>query len=554
MNTIKKVMFTIDTTINPINYPSNLKKIYENNLIAKRKIFLNWLGIISKKYTNNIEWWVLNPPSRDSLRSKLFHNYCLLESIKEYLKIHKKKKTFFVVNKFIFSELSKKINFNIILKRTFFFEIKNSLSNLLNFFKFTIKTLVIFLFIKLFKKDKKIKKPIILIDTFINYYNSKVTNIYGEKFVNKANKKRDVFFVPSFAYVSLFSLSKILFNLSNNKKYIFKDEFISFFDLFDCFTIFLRKKKFKDNFTKLNGWNLTDIVNSEISTMSSFDSIVGGLLNYKFAKGLSKQKVSIKKTINWFENQSLDKGWNFGFRLYHKKCKVIGYQGSSYFPHFFHISPSNYEFNAKVVPSKIIVIGDLYKKVRKEFCSKIKIITGPAIRFNQNSKSYSGKKIYNILFVLSGIKEIDEILLEKAIIVAKILPKEKIFIKSHPILSLSKLKKFGNLPYNIIQSLDSLDGMLKKTHNVISAGPTSAVLECLIYNCNLIIYKVSIYEKILVKQINLPKKLYKVINSDLELEKYIKKHFFKKKKLIKESFKKKLFQPENKKNLNLLLT
>ena len=186
-------MLTIDTTIHPISYPSNLKKIYENNLMTKRKIFLNWLGFISKKNTNNIEWWVLNPASRDFLRSKLFHNYCLLESIKEYLKIYKKKQTSFVVNKFIFNEINKKINLNIILKKNVFFEIKNSLSNLLNFFKFTIKTLVIFLFIKILKKDKKIKDPIILIDTFINYHNSKVTNIYGEKFENKVKKKKMFF-------------------------------------------------------------------------------------------------------------------------------------------------------------------------------------------------------------------------------------------------------------------------------------------------------------------------------------------------------------------------
>jgi hypothetical protein len=298
-------------------------------------------------------------------------------------------------------------------------------------------------------------------------------------------------------------------------------------------------------------------VNSEISTMNSFDSIVGGLLNYKFAKNLSKQKVSIKKTINWFENQSLDKGWNFGFRLYHKKCKVLGYQGSIYFPHFLHISPSNYEFSAKIIPSKIIVIGEKYKKARKEFCSKVKIVTGPAVRFNRHSEINLNKKIYKILFVFSGIKEIDEILLEKAIIAAKRFPKEKIFIKSHPILSITKLKKFKIIPYNIIESVGTLDAMLKKTINVISAGPTSTILECLTYKCNLIIYKISIYEKVLVKKISLPKKFYKIINGNLELEKYIENNIFKKKKLINKNFekiKKKLFQPENKKNLNLLLT
>ena len=51
----------------------------------------------------------------------------------------------------------------------------------------------------------------------------------------------------------------------------------------------------------------------------------GGLVNFKFAKSLHVYKVPVKKVVNWFENQSLDKGWNYGFRFYHKKRYFLVY-------------------------------------------------------------------------------------------------------------------------------------------------------------------------------------------------------------------------------------
>jgi len=428
--------------------------------------------------------------------------------------------------------------------------------NLLYFLKFTIKSILIILTVKIFSKKKEFKNPILLIDTFVNYSDNKITNIYGDNFEKRVNKIKEVFFVPSFAYVGFIRLTKILPILLRSKNYIFKEEFVSFSDFFNCLICFIKRKKFINSFPKLNKWDLSAIINEEISIMNSSDSIVGGLINYRFAKALSKRKINVKKTVNWFENQSPDRGWNSGFRKYHKNCKVFGYQGSSYLPQFEHLSPTNYEFSAKIIPEELLVIGNIYKKIRKEFCSKVKITTGPAIRFNKNFKINNNKKIYNILFVLSGVKDYDEVLLEKAIFIANKIPKQKIFIKSHSILPLSKLRNNKSLPFNILEISGGLADILNKTKNVISAGPTSAILECLIYNCNLVIYKVSFYEEILVKKIKLPKKFYTIINNDLELGKYADKFFIKKNRSTKiffGKFRENLFQKESKKNLDLLL-
>ena len=69
----------MDLNTNLEDYPKRFKMVYEKNLVNLRKIFCIWIGKISRKNFNNIDWWVLNHVSRDSTKSKLYHSFCLLE-------------------------------------------------------------------------------------------------------------------------------------------------------------------------------------------------------------------------------------------------------------------------------------------------------------------------------------------------------------------------------------------------------------------------------------------------------------------------------------------
>ena len=44
-----------------------------------------------------------------------------------------------------------------------------------------------------------------------------------------------------------------------------------------------------------------------------------GILNYRFFKKLELSNLKIRKSINWFENQFKDRGWNLGYRKYFKR-------------------------------------------------------------------------------------------------------------------------------------------------------------------------------------------------------------------------------------------
>lgn len=57
--------------------PHNIKLV--NNIAEElRQNYINYLSEIGKKYENNIDWWVLNFVSRNTLISPLFCNICYL--------------------------------------------------------------------------------------------------------------------------------------------------------------------------------------------------------------------------------------------------------------------------------------------------------------------------------------------------------------------------------------------------------------------------------------------------------------------------------------------
>ena len=86
-----------------------------------------------------------------------------------------------------------------------------------------------------------------------------------------------------------------------------------------------------------------------------------------FFKNIKFSKIRLKKTINWFENQSPDRGWNLGVRKFFPQAQSFGYQGFTYFPQYMCLSPSMGESSSKVVPQTILSIGKRFNSTKKNF-------------------------------------------------------------------------------------------------------------------------------------------------------------------------------------------
>ena len=170
-----------DTTIPVFDYPDNFRKIYDIFYISQRKNFSNWIGKISEDFKSDIDWWSCSVSSRNTYVSKLFHNICILESLK-YLNKKNKFPTKVIVNSLQLKkiiniyfngkkiEFKKEIQWNDWIKKIYFVIIPLTFS------------LAIFLFSKIIK-DKKLKldknNNYILIDSDNNF---KLTHSWVEMF------------------------------------------------------------------------------------------------------------------------------------------------------------------------------------------------------------------------------------------------------------------------------------------------------------------------------------------------------------------------------------
>ena len=69
------------TKLNPNN-----SRLVDNTAEKIRREYVNYLIIIGKDNEKNIDWWVLNFVSRNTLISKLFRDICFLIMLKKRLK------------------------------------------------------------------------------------------------------------------------------------------------------------------------------------------------------------------------------------------------------------------------------------------------------------------------------------------------------------------------------------------------------------------------------------------------------------------------------------
>ena len=546
-----------DIKEHPFKYHHNVKKVYDNEIIRNRKKFTSWIGKISEFYfKQNLNWHISTPASRNPFVSDLYKNICVT---KTFLQLQKKIKNLKIIvyskSHFnLLNSLKKNQNIKIILK-------KNSMDFvfLKNFFKAIFFQIILIFFINLIIKKKKIQEKITIIDFFHieeNFYNNRYyRQISKDKFLN--NKK--VYFIPTFiSGMGLLKTLRIIYKLKDNKNILFKEHFLTYTDLLKSILYYKNLRKFKRDYTKYERLDFSKMIFEEIKSDVQVSTILISKLNYYFAKNLKDKKIEIKKIVNWFENQQIDRAWNFAFRKFYPKSITLGYQGFTLYPQYMCSHPSKSEANCKVIPEKTIVIGKAFINSRKEFFKQIKIIQGPALTFQHlfENKKYKEKNKNKILIILTGYLHLDKILIQWGQRVAEQILENKIIIKPHPHLPIKKVLLDEKLNNQILVSNLPLNEIFREIKIAVSCGPTSATIESLAYGLRLIIPVLDINDKLIFDMIKINKKILKYANNEEQLISNIEKITKKKKDFIlkkEKSFtlRNYLFNKTNEKNLRL---
>jgi hypothetical protein len=468
--------FIWDTTDHYSNYPEEIKKEYKKNYIKYFNQFTYWIDGISKHNKSNINWLLSTAASRDERESKLYHYLCI------YFTLKKNKKNFKLYTIIINSYAFKKVLIRD-FDKIFLIKVKKFL-----FFKETlfIKNIIIysfqFLFIKLIFCKKKVKSNLILIGTYV--INRKIYNFYGNFYKIKSRNK---FLVLFFTNTSLKNFIFYVLNLRQKKKILFKENYLRFADLFNSF---FYNNNLNFSYRKIfyfNKINFLDIVLEEINYNRYSRSVLQGYLNYFFFKIIKENGLNVICSINSFENQLPDKGWNLGINRFFPKALNIGHQSVSFHPQFQNLYPSNAEYNSNILPNKIYLSGSFFAKERKKFCKKVKFYLTKDLKFK---KVKFIKKDIEILILLSGIKYHDIQLLRLVINSYSYFQKKNIIVyfKFHPILDAKYIFKNIN-SFNYFKEIKGNGStIIQRSKIVITSSFTAGLYESLIRNCYTLLY------------------------------------------------------------------
>lgn len=542
-----------DTNLYPCDYPKEIKKNFFNQNILNRKKFTFWISKVSKKFSENFDWWLSPAASRNPLISNLHKQITILETLNKVKKNFTSIQIIVQSNNFkdILNEWSKKQKYilNVKLEKKNHY-IKNRLIPIKTF----IFYFIIFTYIKFFIKKKKIKDK--NVTTLIDVFQTELYKNKNFEELQKNSKKNQFFFCPTFVIQkNIFKVFRII-NSIKYSNYIFKEHYLSYYDFLKCFNPRSFKEPLKNDFPKYAKFDLKNLVKEELKEFSDYPAMFIAKSNYFFCKKIYEQKINVYKFINWFENQTTDKGWNYGFRKFLPKTRLIGYQGFTHYMQLMNTIPAQHEERARIIPKEILTIGNAYVKMKKEFFPKLNVKVAPALNFQNIFSRYNKTFSNKVLIILSGIKELDEKVLDWTFFFLSKNKNQRVMIKAHPILPIKNFMKGKSIKFNkqIMIYEGNLYSILKKTYSVICSGPTSATLESLAFNCFLIIPVLEPCDEENIKCLNIRKNLYKFVHSKYDLNNELQKILKKRKIPIKNSkIKNFLFKRLNRNNTNIFV-
>jgi hypothetical protein len=186
-------------------------------------------------------------------------------------------------------------------------------------------------------------------------------------------------------------------------KFLLKEDYLKFSDYLYAWGHAFRILRYKIDPVFFQGVDVSPLVREEIESSKGINSTILGLLNFRFAKRLRKNGVRLRLIVNWFENQVIDKGWNYGFNRFYLGTLSKGYCGYVASQLYMNLYPTKYEKEAGLLPKQICVMGQGLTETVKEFCEDLSVDIAPAFRFQhlwENRVCHGDADYFTILLSL----------------------------------------------------------------------------------------------------------------------------------------------------------
>lgn len=464
----------------PVDLIKLLNKIADNTR-SDYNALIEKLSIIN---TKNSFWWFSEIASRNVFATDLFQNLCYLELVAVIIKKQILISEIITSSTALAKVLKKKyqnikitvvanIGFSEVLRPVYFY-----LMNCLRLFRQYTAAL-------LTKKTKNLPLNITLIDTFIfnHSFNGKIfKDRYLNYFCDTMEKDffSNVYFTPT--YIGINNYFKTYKQIRNSKQnFILKEDFLNPFDIIGALFYPIKLYQLKLLNISYKNFDISSLLYSaRYQNLNSFGTIEA-ILKYKFAKRLSKKKVSIRMVIDWFENQSIDKGFNLGFRTYYPDIIHKGYQVVLGQKNYLCFYPTKHENESKVLPQIIYTSGRRNIESLKEFSPDLNIGIAPSFRYEHlwKERRFSPDISYfSILIVLPGLLEdATSVIRLLNIVVNSFTQNIRFFVKLHPSVKLEEVKNKStgkwSSKFKVIEG--DFSEAIEKSNLVISANSSSCL-------------------------------------------------------------------------------
>lgn len=463
-----------------------------NHIASQLRIPFNELiEELSRGHEDDMDWWVSNLSSRNTLSSPLYENLCYLGLI-DYLigdgyKINK-----IVVHSKALAKIIKRYLDNGKFTATVTHESGTGerLGDILR--PFYCFLFACFHFFSQYVNARKTgrnkaavpEEKITLLDTFVLEDSFKAESFADRYYCNILDLLPDseserIYYMPTFDKIT--NYSALFKNLrTSRQKFLLKEDFLKIRDYFYAFAYPLRMLWIKIKPGRFLGFDIAPLLKEEIYRGLAEYSSMEALLKYRFALRLKERNISIGLVIDWFENQVIDKGSNAGFRKFYSDVQIIGYQGFITSDNYLCTYPTTHENQCDLIPHKIAVIGASLTKRIREFCPSIETTVAPAFRFRgvwDCSNNSSDDHFFTILIAMPIMfAEGKEILRLVAAALSEVkLVNIRVLVKHHPANTPEEIrKKFRHdWPDEFEFVSGSIDEHLSRCNLVISS--TSSV-------------------------------------------------------------------------------
>ena len=331
------------------------------------------------------DWLFTSPLSRDVLKSPLFHHLVCLEALKELSGELRDRDITLIVE----HESIKALIISFAQKEGFLLRVKC---------KKRLKTFLwpLFLWRSWFNcffhwlgvrclctKASLPPAALTLVDTFIHPGHTK-DRYYDGLWLFFKEKKMDgnAFYVPTITYTPWKELPKTLLDIQKREEnFLMRYHHLTLWDIFSAgFSTAktLTKKAPTMSFREIY---MPPILHEELRNPLFFSSTLEAFLIHRFCHRLKQQGVQIERSLDWSENQVIDKAWNLGISEAFPNAKRYGYQGMLVSNMFLEKFPLDAEVKSGALPHKLLAVGPKPAEELKEFSSLQEVGVAPAFRF-----------------------------------------------------------------------------------------------------------------------------------------------------------------------------